>query len=513
MAGLVLNSSSVFQLKFSAKLKFCASKSATSPSCKPLSAMLKKRTIKIKLKILKNNPNMKKLCILLFIIFNYFLSFSQITYTKYETKQEELISMSEPYDSLQNLNISSVKSENKKFIGQKIYLPKNEINENIKMDRREFTEPFLFTKYKKTYFLDTISTTTELYKLHSKSFYNPKKFKYTEEQRGKFIDSITTNIYMPFLYCDMCGDNKMQLKNSNKVQDKYYKIVNIIYGNELKSLNLSTKWFAVDDLKYDNNLSKDINSVKYFSDIREIKYKYDIAFELLDESTNEIFYYSQRNLNSNNAKFILVSFFEKQKKMFKEENLISEGSSERDDLIKTVKIEDENGKIILKPKKVEYGYNHDKIWKCIDVTILEGNKEISYILQNKNNETIALDYETIKSWEFEKDILAKEKLRNENDLKIKQEKEKEFQTAKLKEKLNSENRKRECISKFGAELGEIIAQHKLKIGMTKEMCKMSWGTPIWSDKTTISKGTTENWYYGFVHSLYFEGNILVRIEE
>jgi hypothetical protein len=34
MAGSVLNSSSVFQLKFSAKLKLSASKSATSPSCK-----------------------------------------------------------------------------------------------------------------------------------------------------------------------------------------------------------------------------------------------------------------------------------------------------------------------------------------------------------------------------------------------------------------------------------------------------------------------------------------------
>ncbi|SHL94253.1 hypothetical protein SAMN05443669_10185 [Flavobacterium xanthum] len=40
MAGLVLKSSSVFQMKFSAKLKLSASKSATSPSCKPLWAML-----------------------------------------------------------------------------------------------------------------------------------------------------------------------------------------------------------------------------------------------------------------------------------------------------------------------------------------------------------------------------------------------------------------------------------------------------------------------------------------
>jgi hypothetical protein len=40
MAGLVLNSSSVFQLNFGAKLKFCASISATSPSRETLCVIL-----------------------------------------------------------------------------------------------------------------------------------------------------------------------------------------------------------------------------------------------------------------------------------------------------------------------------------------------------------------------------------------------------------------------------------------------------------------------------------------
>ena len=38
MAGEVLNSGLVFQLKFSTKLNFCASIAATSPSRKPLPA-------------------------------------------------------------------------------------------------------------------------------------------------------------------------------------------------------------------------------------------------------------------------------------------------------------------------------------------------------------------------------------------------------------------------------------------------------------------------------------------
>ena len=43
MAGLVLNSTAVLRLNFCAKLNICASISATSPSCKPLGVIIKKR--------------------------------------------------------------------------------------------------------------------------------------------------------------------------------------------------------------------------------------------------------------------------------------------------------------------------------------------------------------------------------------------------------------------------------------------------------------------------------------
>ena len=46
MAGEVLNSGLVFQLKFSTKLNFCASIAATSPSRKPLAASIDERTAK-----------------------------------------------------------------------------------------------------------------------------------------------------------------------------------------------------------------------------------------------------------------------------------------------------------------------------------------------------------------------------------------------------------------------------------------------------------------------------------
>ena len=89
----------------------------------------------------------------------------------------------------------------------------------------------------------------------------------------------------------------------------------------------------------------------------------------------------------------------------------------------------------------------------------------------------------------------------------------EITDIELKEKIAFEKRKKECIEKFGNVNGELIALHKLKIGMSKEMCKKSWGIPIWSNKTTNENGTIERWYYGFDYSLFFVGNELKQIEQ
>ena len=55
MAGLVLKSSSVFQLNFSAKRKISSSISATSPSREPLCDMLNQQSSKIETPVINGN--------------------------------------------------------------------------------------------------------------------------------------------------------------------------------------------------------------------------------------------------------------------------------------------------------------------------------------------------------------------------------------------------------------------------------------------------------------------------
>ena len=368
--------------------------------------------------------------------------------------------------------------------------------------------PFLFKRNTETIVLDSTNTKKGL----SKTFaFRPSKIS-REYHQTLTIDSVKTNIYKPYLYYGYFNNYNVaydfRFTTNDLVGNKYFMITDVLYGDKLKEMNFSTKYYY----SFESNQKKskkDIQSNQTLSKSINIKSS-EIAFELKDEVTGEILYYWEDGNSYWKNRLILVSYFIKQKEKYFGENLIPDGfTTEREDLKKLITIEDENGKSITIPKQVAIGPSG--LWNCIDVTILEGTSHISYILKNQKDETVA--FSDLKDWILEKDILEKEKLRKENNQKIQQEREKEFQARKLKEKLNAENRKKECIAKFGTKLGEIIASHKVKIGMTKEMCKVSWGNPIWSDKTTTSTGTTENWYYGYVHSLHFEGNLLARIEQ
>jgi hypothetical protein len=75
-----------------------------------------------------------------------------------------------------------------------------------------------------------------------------------------------------------------------------------------------------------------------------------------------------------------------------------------------------------------------------------------------------------------------------------------------------EKYKSECINKFGKHSGELVAQGKIEIGMTSEMCKTAWGAPWDISKTTTSSIIKETWFYNWKYKLYFENGSLVKIE-
>lgn len=80
----------------------------------------------------------------------------------------------------------------------------------------------------------------------------------------------------------------------------------------------------------------------------------------------------------------------------------------------------------------------------------------------------------------------------------------------IKEQIKIKNA--QYIRKYGKELGSLILQKKVKIGMTSEMCVEAWGKPNDINRTTGSWGTHEQWVYDNDCYLYFENGILTTIQ-
>ena len=300
---------------------------------------------------------------------------------------------------------------------------------------------------------------------------------YNEDRMSSFIfykQYIGLKIYFP----PSC-DNYPELKNRS-VCDKYFTIIN----------NKTYKNWPTDK---DSILLKD-----------------DITGRLLSCEAGSIY-----------SVAILVPYFVKQQQLCNKKNFIYMGGSPNNPIEHTD----------LKTRKTIF-VQHLSKWSC-EVTLLKRNQvfdyerayahepsaegyEIYYIMTNDKGETMALT-----SIDGSNDLTFKAESAYKKEEKEKMLKEADrIAKLKLEEKIRLEKEKKEkekyrneCISKFGQYNGELIAQGKVKIGMTTEMCKASWGLPYRTDRTTTEDAIMENWYYGYSHSLHFNNGVLIRIEE
>lgn len=212
-------------------------------------------------------------------------------------------------------------------------------------------------------------------------------------------------------------------------------------------------------------------------------------------------------------KFILVPYFSKKKQLYDKKVFLA--------------LTDENGNSmsaidISTNKKINV--KSLSKWTC-EVNLLKqsqvypnGNDEykLFYILRNELNETIVKDIPSQRNYglrfilEDEYIALEKEKQLKKDELLAK--KKKEEQQRIEKERIVKQKHYQYCINKFGQLNGNIIAQGKVKIGMSKEMCKVAWGKPFDIYKTTTKYGISETWYYSWKYSLQFEDGLLAIIE-
>lgn len=78
-----------------------------------------------------------------------------------------------------------------------------------------------------------------------------------------------------------------------------------------------------------------------------------------------------------------------------------------------------------------------------------------------------------------------------------------------------QERRNNLIAKYGEKWGNLISEHKVAVGMTKEMCKEAIGYPSNTFTKTTEIGKSEVWVYNnslFTRWLYFYDGVLYMIE-
>lgn len=315
-------------------------------------------------------------------------------------------------------------------------------------------------------------------------------------------------------------------KNKFKLGKKRYRANQLVnlkkWDKELIDfLELKENYFVVDSIQfYDNTYSWRKKISGY--DFKEIQKKYSSDFSLggsVDiythhKKNNKIIIFNISN-KSSAEKLILVQYFNYLTKKYLDKKII---------------IKKANWKTYANydPLKDYYEEKLANFIKSIDssqvfivkkVTIKEPKSEYQnyytpiFTLKNLNDSIKEIEFYRIKKdlmfWdEFKakKDSLEKVRI-----AKVKLE-QKQLELNKINKEKRRVERLNKYVKKYGDEYGKIVANYKVRIGMTKEMCEDSWGKPESINRTTNTYGTSEQWVYGGGNYLYFDNGKLTSIQ-
>lgn len=212
---------------------------------------------------------------------------------------------------------------------------------------------------------------------------------------------------------------------------------------------------------------KVLNVIKH-PKVEDNEYLYGKIFflKLKEKSSGDIIYYEYWCDLDASFPFIVVGFFQKQKKyLVGKEFIISEG------LLKNL-CDIETGNPIT---------TKGQIWRCIDLTINEKYYSLSLVIQNSLSEKVTISYDSvIGKWGKPRAYTL----------------------------IEASNYRK----KFGNENFDRILQRKVRIGMSKEMCRLSWGNPENINETITSGEKIEQWIYP-ENYLYFNNGILTAIQQ
>lgn len=133
------------------------------------------------------------------------------------------------------------------------------------------------------------------------------------------------------------------------------------------------------------------------------------------------------------------------------------------------------------------------------ISNVERNYEYFIVSRKRVEEIQASELEELRLqiMSREQQRLAREKQRAEKNARYERE-EQEYRAS--------------LVATYGEEYGNLIADRKVAIGMTEEMCRKAWGRPHDKYNTTTKWGVSSVWVYNYKTSLYFYNGELKQID-
>jgi len=249
-------------------------------------------------------------------------------------------------------------------------------------------------------------------------------------------------------------------------------------------------------------------------------------FELTDTTDGKRVYCEPRNMNRD---FIVVGFYEKIK-----ENYIGKTFIYNKTYFSEVWDNDRYNYLMdLQTKKHNKDIPEKTKWKCIDIAAYNVTKQdamyddyecrcpIILVFENDSlgkyysyvqtktgkpfKDTKNCYWITDKGHEEESILLYLGKFLDEEQEAYISKRDKE-------EKQYFEAQKKKMLKKYGKYWGKLVAEGQLEIGMTKQMCRDSWGEPEDINTTSTRYGTHEQWVYTTIY-VYFDNGKISAIQD
>lgn len=309
------------------------------------------------------------------------------------------------------------------------------------------------------------------------------------------------------------------------------------YDNKIK---VNTK--AKDAILYS---FEDENGDLYFIDKRRIEIK-TVESRNWDENFYNPHYYS---IHYNRIKVLRLSDYQETAKdiVGKKFHLFTDTSSESErihDYItqKEINVNLTGGSLINYAMDIDGEYCSDcsifgieNYYQCKDLIIYNGKFVV--ILGNELGEFSALlnmddgnlpsfvrpwQFSIVKYWIYYYNsmgynpiyLVPKDKIDSKFQEWRMSEKEKKVKRQKAEQERIAKQKKHnaDIIAKYGEKYGKMILQHKVAIGMSKEMCREAGWYPRDTYRTTTNRGVSEIWVINYKTALYFSDGILYMIE-